>query len=69
MILIIFMIYTCENLFGVVEALEDVEDHPHREHVGNLEDMKITNDHCGKRADIVTLAHSNSLWLKTVACQ
>ena len=39
------MIYTCENLFGVVEALEDVEDHPHREHVGNLEDMKITNNH------------------------
>ena len=64
MILIIFMIYTCENLFGVVEALEDVEDHPHREHVGNLVDMKITNDHSGKRAEIVTFAHWNIWFLR-----
>jgi hypothetical protein len=34
-------ILTCQHLFGIVEALDDVEDHPHREHMRNLIQQKM----------------------------
>jgi hypothetical protein len=34
-------ILTCQHLFGIVEALDDVEDHPHREHMCNLIQQKM----------------------------